>query len=97
MSDERNEVELSPDQRTSLEEAARWEQEALLLVGQRYLASEAARVEFERASKELKEAELEARRGALQHKQILSMVAQVLDLPPGKWTFDLATGKLKKE
>lgn len=82
-----SEILLGEDQRRAIEEAMRWESEALARLG----TLELRRRDLEL---ELASAATDARLAAAQCSNVLHVLCAMLQLPPGEWAYDKATGQL---
>lgn len=91
------EIPLTPEQSAALAAAGVELDQARAAVGIGYMRFEEARVAFERARERLDKDAARAARAEANHASMMRGLAQVLELPPGRYTYDKAAGCLRKD
>jgi len=89
-----NEVFLTDDQRHALEEAMRWESEALAELGAAELQRRKIEEALADAANRVDIAASNARNASAQCGNVLRTLSRILGLPPGEWIYDKGAGKL---
>lgn len=88
------EVELSADQVAALKAADGWVQDAMAKLGATYLEHQEAEIRAKALRYQLGELGTKARETELQRAEVLRVIAETFDLPPGEWTYDGEQSKL---
>jgi hypothetical protein len=91
------EVPLTPEQSAALAAAGAELDQARAAVGIGYMRFVEANAAFERAKERLDKDTARAARAEANHVSMMRGLAQILELPPGKYTYDKATGCLRKD
>lgn len=92
----RVEVALPDDQIAALDEVTRWEREALLELGEAHIHQVNVEGELAAAKGRTTACEERVHHASAQRARVLSVIAAMLELPPGEWTYDSQRGKLVK-
>jgi hypothetical protein len=87
-------TKLSPDQQRGLDEALRWEEEALAQLGAAELQRRNAETALVAATHRVETAAAAAREASAQCANVLRVISGMMQLPPGHWVYDKAAGKL---
>lgn len=90
-------IDLTEAQRTAIEEATRWERDALTELGRAQLRCRDRERELAQAQGDHAAKEGEARRAMAQTEMVLRAISAQLQLPPGYWTYDAVAGKLVRK
>lgn len=91
------EIPLTPEQSEALAAAGAELDQARAAVGVGYMRHEEARAVLERAKARLDRDTARAAQAEVNHAAMMRGLAQVLELPPGKYTYDRAAGCLRKD
>lgn len=94
---ESNERDLTNDQRKALDEAARWELEAMAALGVAHLEYQEMRKRYDDTAARLHAAEIRARQTEKQRQNVMGGISAMLELGPGEWKYDATAGKLVKQ
>lgn len=92
-----NEAPLSQEQVSQIENATGELNDALAEVGAAHLEQQSAYRVYSEATRRLKALETFANTAQGRHDRLMADLAKAMDLPPGQWTYDKATGTLKKD
>jgi hypothetical protein len=90
-------LQLTPEQCAALDAAGSELDASRAALGQAYLRAEEARIAHEKAQIALQRQAARGRRAEADHAVLMQGLAQVLQLPPGKYTYDKAAACLRKD
>lgn len=90
-------IPLNPEQCAALDAAGVELDAARTAIGQAYLRFEEARAIFEKAQAALERQAIRGSRAEAEHSTMMTGLARVLQLPPGKYIYDKTAACLKKD